>query len=76
MAQISKKSQKFLAWIRNVFGKEVGVSDVELLLALEESARMVEHEYLLIGEVGLSTLGKLGAAVRALEEAYGKDQAS
>jgi hypothetical protein len=70
MAQLSKKSQRFYAWITRCFGKECGVKPKELLIELERAARLVVHDLDAMGEPSKISLHALARASKKLTSEY------
>lgn len=64
---VSKKSVMFQAWLEGN-----SENKVELLVALEQAARLVVHDLDTMGEPGPKTLRALARASKKLQEEYGQ----
>lgn len=65
------RSEKFVRWLTFLSQDASEIENgVTLLTDLEQAARLVAHQYQLMGDVPSSDLAKLSKAVEALKEAY------
>lgn len=66
----STRSNRFIEWVRKAFGMESGTGDMDRIVELERTARLLVHAYDLTGEVRPEDIHALSRSVKLLQKEY------